>query len=160
MHVSAIGTAAAAAKSLQSCPTLCDPIDSSPSGSPVPGILWARGEQRLRRLDGGLREESHLEEGSTLERLQSASGNFGGPGVHLPSDWVPLFLSRRAMLAVLTTAEGVSSPTARSPSRSDTCLCPESLLSPTQRAPSGRGHKQATPKYLVQRLGALYTEEQ
>ena len=78
--------AAAAAKSLQSCPTLCDPIDSSPSGSPVPGILWARGEQRLRRLDGGLREESHLEEGSTLERLQSASGNFGGPGVHLPSD--------------------------------------------------------------------------
>ena len=34
--------AAAAAKSLQSCPTLCDPIDSSPSGSPVPGILQAR----------------------------------------------------------------------------------------------------------------------
>ena len=31
--------AAAAAKSLQSCPTLCDPIDSSPPGSPVPGIL-------------------------------------------------------------------------------------------------------------------------
>ena len=27
------------AKSLQSCPTLCDPIDSSPPGSPVPGIL-------------------------------------------------------------------------------------------------------------------------
>ena len=34
--------AAAAAKSLQSCPTLCDPIDSSPSGSTVPGILQAR----------------------------------------------------------------------------------------------------------------------
>ena len=34
--------AAAAAKSLQSCPTLCDPIDGSPSGSPVPGILQAR----------------------------------------------------------------------------------------------------------------------
>ena len=34
--------AAAAAKSLQSCPTLCDPIDCSPSGSPVPGILQAR----------------------------------------------------------------------------------------------------------------------
>ena len=33
---------AAAAKSLQSCPTLCDPIDSSPTGSPVPGILQAR----------------------------------------------------------------------------------------------------------------------
>ena len=34
--------AAAAAKSLQSCPTLCDPIDGSPPGSPVPGILQAR----------------------------------------------------------------------------------------------------------------------
>ena len=33
---------AAAAKSLQSCPTLCDPIDGSPPGSPVPGILQAR----------------------------------------------------------------------------------------------------------------------
>ena len=32
--------AAAAAKLLQSCPTLCDPIDSSPVGSSVPGILW------------------------------------------------------------------------------------------------------------------------
>ena len=31
-----------AAKSLQSCPTLCDPIDGSPLGSPVPGILQAR----------------------------------------------------------------------------------------------------------------------
>ena len=35
-------TAAATAKSLQSSPTLCDPIDSSPPGSPVPGILQAR----------------------------------------------------------------------------------------------------------------------
>ena len=35
-------SAAAAAKSLQSCPPLCDPIDSSPPGSPVPGILQAR----------------------------------------------------------------------------------------------------------------------
>ena len=35
-------TAAAAAKSLQSCPTLCDPIDGSLPGSPVPGILQAR----------------------------------------------------------------------------------------------------------------------
>ena len=37
-----ISHAAAAAKSLQSCPTLCDPIDGSPPGSPVPGILQAR----------------------------------------------------------------------------------------------------------------------
>ena len=34
--------AAAAARSLQLCPTLCDPIDSSQPGSPVPGILQAR----------------------------------------------------------------------------------------------------------------------
>ena len=34
--------AAAAAKSLQSCPTLCNPIDSNPPGSPIPGILQAR----------------------------------------------------------------------------------------------------------------------
>ena len=37
-----LAAAAAAAKSLQSCPTLCDPIDGSPIGSPVPGILQAR----------------------------------------------------------------------------------------------------------------------
>ena len=40
-HVSMSGTAAAA-KSLQSCSTLCDPIDSSSPGSPVPGILQAK----------------------------------------------------------------------------------------------------------------------
>ena len=34
--------AAAAAKSLQSCPTLCDPTDGSPPGSAIPGILQAR----------------------------------------------------------------------------------------------------------------------
>ena len=37
-----IAAAAAAAKSLQSCPTLCDPRDGSPPGFPVPGILQAR----------------------------------------------------------------------------------------------------------------------
>ena len=34
-------SSSAAAKSLQSCPTLCNPIDGSPPGSPVPGILQA-----------------------------------------------------------------------------------------------------------------------
>ena len=38
---SLIGPAAAAAKSLQSCPTLCNPIDGSPPGFPIPGILQA-----------------------------------------------------------------------------------------------------------------------
>ena len=40
--VSTAAAAAAAAKSLQSCPTLCDPIDGSPLGSAIPGILQAR----------------------------------------------------------------------------------------------------------------------
>ena len=39
---SCVAAAAAAAKLLQSCPTLCNPIDGSPPGSPVPGILQAR----------------------------------------------------------------------------------------------------------------------
>ena len=38
---------AAAAKSLQSCPTLCDPTDGSPPGSSVPGILQARTLERV-----------------------------------------------------------------------------------------------------------------
>ena len=37
----------AAAKSLQLCPTLCDPTDGSPPGSPVPGILQARTLERV-----------------------------------------------------------------------------------------------------------------
>ena len=37
-----LSAAAAAAKSRQSCPTLCNPVDSSPTDSPVPGILQAR----------------------------------------------------------------------------------------------------------------------
>ena len=38
----AAAAAAATAKSLESCPTLCDPMDGSPPGSPVPGILQAK----------------------------------------------------------------------------------------------------------------------
>ena len=41
-HYVVCSLATAAAKLLQSCPTLCDPLDSSPPGSPVPGILQAR----------------------------------------------------------------------------------------------------------------------
>ena len=40
-YVILAAAAAAAANSLQSCPTLCDPIDGSPPGSPIPGILQA-----------------------------------------------------------------------------------------------------------------------
>ena len=42
IHLMPAAAAAAAAKLLQSCPTLCDPIDGSPPGSPVPGNLQAR----------------------------------------------------------------------------------------------------------------------
>ena len=42
LSVTSISAAAAAAKSLQSCPTLCNPMDGSPPGSAVPGILQAR----------------------------------------------------------------------------------------------------------------------
>ena len=42
ISVSTAAAATAAAKSLQSCPTLCDPIDGSPPGSAIPGILQAR----------------------------------------------------------------------------------------------------------------------
>ena len=42
LNVGLAAAAAAAAKSLQSCPTLCDPIDSGPPGSAVPGIFQAR----------------------------------------------------------------------------------------------------------------------
>ena len=41
-HFKSFTSTAAAAKSLQSCPTLCDPTDSNAPGSPVPGILQAR----------------------------------------------------------------------------------------------------------------------
>ena len=46
----AAAAAAAAAKSLQSCPTLCDPIDGSPAGSPIPGILQARTLEWVKTL--------------------------------------------------------------------------------------------------------------
>ena len=45
--LSLLKLAAAAAKALQSCRTLCDPIDGSPPGSPVPGILQARTLERV-----------------------------------------------------------------------------------------------------------------
>ena len=41
-HIFTVSAAPAAAKSCQSCPTLCDPTDRSPAGSSVPGILQAR----------------------------------------------------------------------------------------------------------------------
>ena len=42
VYLCVFAAAAAAAKLLQSCPTLCNPTDGSPPGSPIPGILQAR----------------------------------------------------------------------------------------------------------------------
>ena len=50
------GTAAAGAKSLQSCPILCDPVDGGPPGSPAPGILQTRTGKNLRAKMGYVRE--------------------------------------------------------------------------------------------------------
>ena len=50
--------ATAAAKSFQSCPTLCDPRDSSPPGSPVPGILQAR---TLEWVNSKMEKKSKME---------------------------------------------------------------------------------------------------
>ena len=50
--------ATAAAKSLQSCPTLCDPIDGSTPGSPVPGILQAR---TLEWVNSKMEKKSKME---------------------------------------------------------------------------------------------------
>ena len=47
IKTSAAAAAAAAAKSLQSCPTLCNPIEGSPPGSPIPGILQARIKKKI-----------------------------------------------------------------------------------------------------------------
>ena len=68
--------AAAAAKSLQLCPTLCDPIDRSPPGSPFPGILQAR----------------------TLEWVAISFSNVGKRKVKVKS------LNRARLLATLWTA--------------------------------------------------------
>ena len=68
--------AAAAAKSLQSCPTLCEPIDGSPPGSPVPGILQARtleGTNR-RRTEG---EESISELEDRMAKITAEEQNKG-----------------------------------------------------------------------------------
>ena len=50
-YITATATATTAAKLLQSCPTVCDPIDGNPPGSPVPGILQARILERVGKVN-------------------------------------------------------------------------------------------------------------
>ena len=61
---------AAAAKSLQSCPTLCNPIDGSPPGSPVPGLLQARTLEWAKEITS-----THKEAGRRLTIEKSSKGN-------------------------------------------------------------------------------------
>ena len=72
---------AAAAKSLQSCPTLCDPIDGSPPGSPVPGILQARIPEWVAipssRGSSPPRDQTHV---SYILHLQANSLPLAPPG--------------------------------------------------------------------------------
>ena len=58
--------AAAAAKLLQSCPTLCNPIDSSPPGSPVPGILQARTLEWVEHMAQTSAKNSNCKETDSL----------------------------------------------------------------------------------------------
>ena len=62
--------AAAAAKSLQACTTLCDPVDGSPPGFPVPGILQARTLERVAIRDGRVGQKgARISEAFVLPRL-------------------------------------------------------------------------------------------
>ena len=74
--MSKYGEAAAAAKSLQSCPILCDPIDGSPPGSPVPGILQARTLEWGR--SGQPPEKRELGQGRGLGVVSWGVGGGGG----------------------------------------------------------------------------------
>ena len=69
--------AAAAAKSLQSCPTLCDPTDGSPSGSTVPGILKARTPEWVAiAFSGGQHYAQSNDSSGDLSEHQLTPSNF------------------------------------------------------------------------------------
>ena len=89
--------AAAAAKSLQSCPTLCNPIDSSPPGSPVPGILQARIQEWVAISFSNACMHAKLLQ-SYLPLCDTMDSSPPGSSVHrtlqarIP-EWVAIFLS-------------------------------------------------------------------
>ena len=69
---------AAAAKSLQTCPTLCDPIDGSPQGSPIPGILKARTLQNKKWLPFHICAHSFCISYVINSKLRSSRGEDSG----------------------------------------------------------------------------------
>ena len=78
-----IYAAAAAAKLLQSCPTLCDPIDGSPAGSTVPGILQARTRVGCHCLLQCMKVKSESEVAqSCLTLLDPMDCNLPGSSIH------------------------------------------------------------------------------
>ena len=84
-----IYVAAAAAKSLQSCPTLCDPIDSSPPGSPVPRILQARTLEWLQWVLIAACGIWFLEQGSNLGPMHWEFGVLAiGPSGKSAKFWI------------------------------------------------------------------------
>ena len=92
-HLMRRTAAAAAAKLLQSCPTLCDPIDGSPPGSPVPGILQARvlewgaiafsGEELTHGKDSDAGNDYSILLNEVSTYLKTCSTSF--PGAHTAS---------------------------------------------------------------------------
>ena len=75
-----LGAAAAAAKSLQSCPTLCDPIDGSPPGSFVPGTPQARILEWVAISFSNIRGRA----GKLLGGIRRLLGRFSGDGIGNP----------------------------------------------------------------------------
>ena len=97
---------AAAAKSLQSCPTLCDAIDGSPQGSPVPGILrqerWSGLPFPSPRHESGKWKSEVSQSCLTLSDPHGFSRQEYWSGVPLPS---PLGLSKSLQISFLFMAE-------------------------------------------------------
>ena len=113
---------AAAAKSLQSCPTLCDPIDGSPPGSPVPGILQARTLEWVAISFSNAWKEKWKWSRSVMSDFKRPHGlqptrllcpwDFPGHGLLPISPWVCLNscpLSLRCYLTILSSVSPSSS---------------------------------------------------
>ena len=80
------GTAAASAKSLQSCPTLCDPIDGGPPGFPIPGILQARTLEWVAIYSAAA--ANSLQSCLTLcDPIDGGPPGFPGPGILQARTW-------------------------------------------------------------------------
>ena len=103
-----LAAAAAAAKSLQSCPTLCDPRDSSPSGFPVPGILQARTLEWVAVLQSmKVKRESEVAQ-SCLTLSDPMDCSLPGSSIHgifqaRVLEWVAIAFSEQKLRNILKT---------------------------------------------------------